>query len=278
MSDPITAPQGSASAPPDGGSLHPNGAPQAASSGTPDGILQVLLEYARAMGKERRHAREMDRVNQAESLRAKLARVDAAKTSIDQTKEDANEKWNSAMQAVGLLIAVGIVGAGIALAAQGGSPAARMDPGFQDVGNALVPPLDAPRPTTTPRPSLYASCALNLAALPPADSFPGGGLVEFRWADVPGALRYELEVAPLADSAQTWLVSTAGTSKNIYMENLPAGGSYQASLAGISANGEVLCRDTFEFVKAAANVPPRKSGEDGGPDAPVCISNCLPPP
>ncbi len=113
----------------------------------------------------------------------------------------------------------------------------------QIVSRALALPPSPPSPTST----LPSTCDLRIISPSSGADITNYGAVIFQWTRVPAAINYSVEITP----PQGWIVFEKGTSKTVYMENLPEGGEHQVEVNALDRDGKVLCTAMLTFNKAA---------------------------
>ena len=115
-----------------------------------------------------------------------------------------------------------------------------------------------------PLPALASECSLRIIKPTSSEETPLSGPLSVEWSSVEPAASYALEVMPPGGSGAPWNISTDETSKNIFMENFPAGGEYQISVSALDATGAVLCTGVMSFHKGELGESPTRKQQDGG--------------
>ncbi len=127
----------------------------------------------------------------------------------------------------------------------------------------------ASTPTMTPTCTPTPGCALQLLSPANGAALPASGAVIFSWNSYSGAAKYQLQVISINGAINTF--ETNGTSLRLYIENLPAAGTYSWQVSALDAQGQVICRSaSFTFTKPLTvwetSLPPLQSSSTPDPN------------
>jgi hypothetical protein len=139
--------------------------------------------------------------------------------------------------------------------------------------NANVPAVQEPVSHAGVPMGAAPGCEISLTSPASAVELPISGPVPVEWSSDPHGFSYALEVLPPA--GEPWLIQTDEDSKNIYMENFPAGGTYEFTVSTLDAKGAVLCSVVVRFEKPASEeTAAKKEAGEGAYCDPSGIFGC----
>jgi hypothetical protein len=127
--------------------------------------------------------------------------------------------------------------------------------------NANLPAVQEPAAMAAAPIGEAPGCTIALTSPASAVELPVSGPVNVQWSSDPPGASYALEVLP--PDGTPWLIPTDGTSKNIYMENFPAGGTYEFTVSTLDAKGAVLCSVVVSFEKPGYDQEDRERESEG---------------
>jgi hypothetical protein len=113
--------------------------------------------------------------------------------------------------------------------------------------NANLPAVQVPVSNAAVPIGAAPGCKIALTSPASAVGLPVSGPVNVQWSSDPAGASYALEVQP--PEGEPWVIPVDGDSKNIYMENFPAGGSYEFTVSALDAGGAILCSVAVNFDK-----------------------------
>jgi hypothetical protein len=284
MADPVGSSHKSSRVSNTEGAAHTEGLPPA--QGDPyasaSSIGQRLTDALDEASKEQRADRALEESMKEEKLDLESNRI----AEMEQEAADAMDRKMSAANAaliIGIAMALGALGVlgAYRYGVFGLGGVAHEIP--SSLGNeAVVPEAGLPAgsegepaganegPASAPAAPPSAGCEIKLVYPPAPTAIPEIGPIDLQWTRVPEAAVYSLEVDPPPGAGAPWLISTTLTSKQLYMENFPAGGAYGVLASALSAKGDVLCAARLTFEKPASELPGKSSKEKEGGGAVPC--------